>query len=209
MMGRQIERIHRARLIDRLVVATSADEPDDPIAKFCATDGVPCFRGSLHDVLSRFQGAARSFGPANHIVRLTADCPLIDWNVIDGAIQLHLDRQADYTGNVIERTYPDGLDVEVMTAGALERAAREASDTYEREHVTPYLYRHPELFTAAHLRQKDDLSKLRWTVDDSADFAMVSAVYRALYRLNPEFVQADILKLLTARPDISSINAPT
>lgn len=209
MMGRQIDRIRRASRVDRLVVATSDQTADDPIAAFCAAEGVDCFRGSLNDVLGRFQAAARAFGPAKHVVRLTADCPLIDWTVIDAAIELHLQTGADCSGNVIERTYPDGLDVEVMTGPTLERACSEAVDSYEREHVTPYVYRHPELFRLAHLKQASDLKELRWTVDNPADFDKVEAVFAAFETRKHDFVQADILALLAERPDIDALNAAT
>lgn len=209
LMGRQIDRIRRSTRVDRLVVATSDQIADDPVAAFCASEGVACFRGSLDDVLGRFHGAAIAFGPADHVVRLTADCPLIDWTVIDAAIDLHLRTGADCSGNVIERTYPDGLDVEVMTAATLARAAREAVDKYEREHVTPYIYRHPELFRLAHLTQAPNLAELRWTVDNPADFAMVEAVFAKLEPRKRDFVQADVLALLSAHPEINAINAPS
>lgn len=208
MMGRQIDRIRRSMRVDRLVVATSDQAADDPVAAFCAGEGVGCFRGSLDDVLGRFHGAATAFGPADHVVRLTADCPLIDWTVIDAAIDLHLRTGADCSGNVIERTYPDGLNVEVMTAATLARAEREAADRYEREHVTPYVYRHPELFRLAHLIQSPNLAELRWTVDNAADFAMVEAVFERLLPASSTFVQADVLDLLAREPDIVAINSP-
>jgi spore coat polysaccharide biosynthesis protein SpsF len=208
MMGRQIDRALRSRRIDRLVVATSHQAQDDPIAEFCAADRIPFYRGSLDDVLARVHGAAERCGPAAQVVRLTADCPLSDWTVIDAAIDLHLRERADLSGNVLKRSYPDGLDVEVMTAAALERACRDAVEPDEREHVTPYFYRHPELFRLAHLVQDRDLAALRWTVDTAADFRMVEAVFAALLPANEDFLQSDILDLLAAHPEIAAINAP-
>jgi spore coat polysaccharide biosynthesis protein SpsF len=208
MMGRQIDRVLRSRRIDRLVVATSQQAEDDAIAEFGAAEGIPVHRGPLDDVLARVQGAAERFGPANHVVRLTADCPLSDWTVIDGAVDLHLRERADVSGNGLKRSYPDGLDVEVMTGAALQRAALEAKEPYEREHVTPYFYRHPELFRLAHLVQGDDLACLRWTVDTADDFQMVQAVFAALLPEKEDFVQGDILELLSSHPEIGQINAP-
>lgn len=180
MIGRQIERLRRCEAIDRLVVATTLDRSDDPLAAYCQELGVKVFRGSLADVLGRFQGAALVCGGAEHVVRLTADCPLAEPGVIDACVRLHLATGADYTSNTIERTYPDGLDVEVMRAGAMAEAAREADDAYEREHVTPFLYRRPERYRIAQLRQTRNLSDLRWTVDTAEDLAFVERVFEAL-----------------------------
>ena len=208
MMGRQIDRVRRSRRIDRLVVATSRQPEDDDIEAFCSAEGIAVHRGELDDVLARFHGAVEAFGPPEHVVRLTADCPLSDWTVIDAAVDLHLRERADISGNGIERSYPDGLDVEVMSAAALRRAHREARAPDEREHVTPYLYRHPKLFRPAHLVQSPDLAALRWTVDTAEDLLMVEAVFAAFLPAREDFVQADILELLRARPDIARINAP-
>jgi spore coat polysaccharide biosynthesis protein SpsF len=209
MMGRQIDRVLRSRRIDRLVVATSRQAEDDAVAEFCAADGVPVYRGPLDDVLARVRDAAERFGPAEHVVRLTADCPLSDWTVIDSAIDLHLRERADISGNAVKRSYPDGLDVEVMTSAALRRAAEQAKAPDEREHVTPYFYRHPALFRLAHLVQAPDLAALRWTVDTAEDFRMIQAVFAELLPEKEDFVQCDILELLRARPDIGEINSPS
>ncbi|HET9159674.1 MAG TPA: glycosyltransferase family protein [Caulobacteraceae bacterium] len=195
MLERQIERVLRARRIGKLVVATSTDPSDDPIAELCDRLGVACHRGPLDDVLARFAGALEAFGPADHIVRLTGDCPLTDPEVIDATIARHLDAGADYTSNTLKLTFPKGQDVEVMKAGRLAAAAREAGDPYEREHVTPFLYRHPERFRLANLERHPPLPELRWTVDTAEDFAFVSRVYQALYPANPAFTSQDVLIL--------------
>lgn len=208
MVELHIERIRRAKRIDRLVLATSDDVTDDPVADLSTRIGIDVYRGPLADVLGRYHGAATVFGPADHVVRLTADCPLADHEVIDACIALHLAKGADYTSNGVERTYPDGLDVEVMTMAALSRAFREANAPREREHVTPYLYGNPDLFSVVQLTQKADLGQLRWTVDTAADLAMVTAVYEALYQSNPDFLQRDILDLLTQQPHIGALNQP-
>lgn len=208
MLGRQIDRIRRSRRLGRLVVATSREPTDDPVAQFCAAEGVACHRGSLNDVLARFHGAAEEFGPADHVVRLTADCPLADWTVIDDAVALHQAEGADLTGNGVDRTYPDGLDVEVLRRSALDRAHREATSTHDREHVTPYIYAHPQLFRIAHLKQAENLAALRWTVDNADDFRMVETVFARLLADKPDAVQADILEFLARHPDVSAINAP-
>ena len=205
MLFRQIERIRRARQIERLVVATSVDASDDPLAALCNERGVDCFRGSLADVLDRFYRAAVPHAPA-HVVRLTGDCPLTDPAVIDATIALHLAGRYDYTSNALEPTFPDGLDVEVMRFACLEQAWQEAILLSQREHVTPFLYGHPERFRLGVLKNGVDLSALRWTVDEPADFEFVSRVYGDLYPANAAFDSGDILKLLQERREYQELN---
>ena len=195
MLQRQIERVRRAQGIGTLVVATSTDASDDAVAALCGRIGVACHRGPLDDVLARFQGAAEAFGPSDHIVRLTGDCPLTDPQVIDSVIASHLDSNADYTSNTLKLTFPKGQDVEVFRAEHLATAAREATDPFEREHVTPFLYRHPERFRLAGLERDPPLGGLRWTVDTPEDFAFVTRVYAALYPANPAFTSEDVLRV--------------
>lgn len=206
MLARQIERLRRATTLDKLVVATSDDASDDPLAAMCAAICVPCYRGSLHDVLARFQGASVAHGPADHIVRLTGDCPLADPAVVDTVVCHHLSTGSDYTSNAIQPSWPDGLDVEIMRASVLQRAFCEAGLPSEREHVTPYLYKHPERFRIEYVKGDRDLSALRWTVDESADLAFVSEIYAALYAQNPAFDTAAILALLEQRPELERLN---
>lgn len=199
MLARQIERVRRAERIEQLVVATSVDAADDAIAALGADLGVPCHRGPLDDVLTRFILAARPYAPT-HIVRLTGDCPLADPALIDQVITHHLATAADYTSNTLPPTYPDGLDVEVVRMAALEVAAAEATRPAEREHVTLFIHQRPERFRLAAVRGDTDLSHLRWTVDEPADFELVTAIYRALYPANPAFITADIMAWLAANP---------
>jgi spore coat polysaccharide biosynthesis protein SpsF len=207
MLSWQVERIWRSKTIDRLVVATSEEPSDDPIQAFCDAHKVSCYRGALYDVLARFHGAAQAFGPAEHIVRLTGDCPLIDWTIIDAAVDLQRRTGSDLAGNAMQRTYPDGLDVEVVSISALDRAYREAMEPWAREHVTQYIYAHPEKFRLAHLTQTPDLGALRWTVDTPADFEMVEKVFAGLARQGNDFLQQDVLDFLDKHPEIVAINA--
>ena len=188
MIFRQIERLARARRIDRLVVATSTDGSDDALAEACAARGVAVFRGSLDDVLDRFAGALDLFPEAKTVIRVTADCPLADWTVVDEVIA-HLEATgADYASNTpAERTYPHGLDVEVMRREALLDAWREGRDPYEREHVTPYIYRRPETYRLQFVSRTPSLAHLRWTVDYPADLEFVRDVYARLYPADPAF----------------------
>lgn len=206
MLYRQIERVSRSERIDKLVVATSTDSSDEPIEKMCRDKGVHCFRGSLDDVLDRFYRAAEPFFPDN-IVRLTGDCPLIDPNVIDSIVELHLAERNDYTSNTISPTFPDGLDAEVVTWNALKTAWENATLPSEREHVTPFIHKRPERFRLGnYVRPKGDLSHLRWTVDEPEDFLFVQKVYGTLYPENPLFSTGEILKLLHEHPEIEKIN---
>jgi spore coat polysaccharide biosynthesis protein SpsF len=196
MIARQIERLKRAKRIDKLIVATSTDPTDDELAAFCQDLGVEVFRGSLEDVLDRYAKALQRYPGATTVVRVTADCPLADPALIDKVIEHHLDVGADYTSNTLRtRSYPHGLDVEVMRPQALQRAAERARDPYECEHVTPYIYRRPEQFRLAGVAQHRSQAKLRWTVDLPADLEFVRDVYAKLYPFNPEFTTDDVLAL--------------
>lgn len=206
MLARQIERLRRSRRLDRLVVATSDQPDDDPIARLCADLGIACRRGSLEDVLDRFHGAAQPYRPA-HIVRLTGDCPLADPAVIDACIDFHLAGDFDYTTNALQPSFPDGLDVEVLRMRCLDEAWRRATLPSQREHVTPFLYTQPERYRIGHFRSEARLSHLRWTVDEPADFALVKAIYAELYPTDPAFTTADILALLARRPELATLNA--
>lgn len=206
MILRQVERIQMAKSIDKLVVATSNDSSDDALEMLCRKNNISCFRGSLNDVLDRFYRAAVEYKPL-HVVRLTGDCPLIDPTIIDQVIHLHLTQNNDYTSNNHPPTFPDGLDVEVVKFSCLEVAAREATRSSEREHVTPFFYTHPERFKVENYAGREDLSALRWTVDESEDLALVEAIYSALYPVNPMFKMPDVLALLKTRPALAKLNS--
>jgi spore coat polysaccharide biosynthesis protein SpsF len=205
MILRQIERLRRCRRLEGIVVATSDDASDDGLAELLVLQGVAVHRGSLEDVLGRFAGALETY-PAPVVVRLTADCPLADPGIVDAVIGLLIDEDLDYAANTpAHRTYPKGLDVEVMQAKCLLRAAREATDPYEREHVTPYLIRHPELFSQVFLSQDSDEGEVRWTVDRPDDLEFVRAVYCALYAGKPDFTSDDVRAFVRGRPDLAML----
>jgi spore coat polysaccharide biosynthesis protein SpsF len=193
MMARQIERLRRARHLGALVVATSVGAEDTVVAAEAARLGALVHRGALLDVLGRYAGALAEHGPAEHVVRVTADCPLTDWTVFDQVVELHLTSGADYTSNTVDRSYPKGL--EIVRAELLARAAAEAVDPYEREHVTPFFYHRPDQFALRQLVQTPRLDKLRWTVDTPDDLTFTTRVYEALYPRDPAFDSAAILAL--------------
>jgi spore coat polysaccharide biosynthesis protein SpsF len=207
MLERELERISRLAIPHRSVVATTTVARDDVIVELCESLGVPSFRGSEDDVLGRFEGAARRFG-LDPIVRLTADCPLVDPEVVEAVCRLFLDDgPCDYASNTLVRTFPRGLDVEIFSRASLERASREADTPGDREHVTAFIYRHPERFRLRNHKAPTDWSGERWTVDTAEDLALVRAVYDRLYPRNPRFDMHDVLALLDREPDLRGLNA--
>lgn len=202
MIVRQIERVSRAQRIDKLVVATSDRPEDDAIEAAMRREGIAVFRGSLDNVQQRFIGALNAH-PADHVVRLTADCPLADPTLIDATINLCLSKGADYVSNTPEgHAHPKGTDVEVMTAAALRRAAAEATTKEAFEHVTWDLWNQPERWNCAWLPCFPDQGAVRWTVDRPDDYAFVAAVYDALYPTNRAFTSDDIRAFVAGRPDL-------
>lgn len=205
MLLHQIDRVKRARSLDALVVATSTDPSDDAIETLCASAGLACFRGSLHDVLDRYYRAALAF-KARHVVRLTGDCPVIDPGLIDRVVEFYLAGNFDHAGNGVEPRFPDGLDVEALRFETLEYAWTHASLPSHREHVTLFVHQQPDRFRVGSYRNDIDLSHLRWTVDEPEDFELIERIYAALYPGNPAFTTADILDLLEREPELLEIN---
>lgn len=206
MIIHQLERIKHSKLIDKVVVATSNDESDDILADVCYKNGIDVYRGSLDNVLDRFYQCAKQYTPS-HVVRLTGDCPLSDWNIIDSVIKYHLDNNYDYTSNTLELTFPDGLDVEVMSMFALETAYNYASLSSELEHVTPYIYKNSDKFRLGCYKNNCDLSKLRLTVDEQEDFELISKIYGKLYPSSKLFVLKDIINFLNENKYLLDFNS--
>ncbi len=205
MLARLIERLRRVRRANGIVVATTTNATDDPIAALCAQLGVPCHRGSEQDVLSRYADAARLYG-ADVVVRITADCPLIDPALIDQLIETYEEGDSDYVSNMLPPTWPYGMAVEVFSAAALAQAHAEATQAAEREHVTPFLYWHPERYRLRNVASPVDLSRHRWTVDTPEDYELVRRLFDHLMPTQPQFTQADVLALLDQHPDWIAIN---
>ena len=201
-----VERVRMARHVEATLVATSTDPSDDPLEQALIQAGVPVYRGPLEDVLGRFVGAARAHG-ADHVVRLTGDCPLIDGDLIDATLELLVAQQLDYASNVSPPRWPDGLDVEAMTRDALESTALEAARPSEREHVTPFLRDNPQRFRQAGLASLIDLSALRWTVDHADDLDFVRRLLAAA-RVNDStaFDRFDLLRALERHPALATLN---
>ncbi len=204
----QIERLRQVRLADELVIATTTNDTDQPIAELCEHLGVAYYRGSEEDVLSRYYEAATQFG-ADAVVRVTSDCPLIDPGVMDEVIGLYINNRDnyDYVSNTLERTYPRGLDTEVFSMAVLEKAYKEAGEQPDREHVTLFMYRRPEQFRLANSSGAVDYSHHRWTVDTPEDFRLIQLILQELYPVNNRFTWLDVLNLLNEHPEWVEINA--
>lgn len=203
-----IQRLKRSKRIEKIVVATTIKKDDNVIAELAKKEGVGYFQGSENDVLDRYYQAAKKY-EADVIVRVTADCPLLDPQTTDRVIEKFLEGGFDYVTNTNPPTYPDGLDTEVFSFAALERAWKEAKLTSEREHVTPYIRKNPNIFRLVNVINGEDLSKMRWTVDELADLEFTRRVYFLLgdKGRTHDFTMEDVLKILKDNPELHGINA--
>lgn len=245
MLAHVVTRARLALLVDRVAVATTSETSDNPVAEFCAAQGYHCYRGSQYDVLDRYYQAARQY-EANVIVRITADCPLLDPALVDQTIAYFLGEEGgqpaytatpecpypwDFAANRLPppwgRTYPIGLDSEVCSFQALERAWREASQPHQREHVMPYLYEyspvadsrqlaaynspaksnqdHPQ-FRALLVNHPEDFGALRWTVDTAADLELVRRIFTHFHPRR-DFTWLEVLEYYQSEPALAQINA--
>ena len=202
-----VERLRQVKEAEELVVATTNNSVDDTIVDMCDHLGVSSFRGSEEDVLSRYNEAAREF-QADIVVRVTSDCPLIDPAVVDRVIRAYKSSASGevYASNTIQRTYPRGMDCEVFSSVVLDEAAREATEPSDREHVTPFIYRHPERYGLLNVKYDLDCSRYRWTVDTPEDFELIKRILEALYPDKPEFGLEDILRVMEDNPDWIELN---
>lgn len=205
MLARVVRRASRATTLDRIVVATSSSPSDNKIVALCDIEGWPSFRGSEEDVLDRYYRAAVD-SKAEAVVRITADCPLIDPDLIDEVVTCFLERQPDndYAANILTRTYPVGLDVETMSFEALEKAWHDDQNPSWREHVTQYIVRNPETFKLGNVAFETDYSYMRWTVDTAEDLEFVRRVYQHFD--DDAFSWRDVLDLLKDHADWLDIN---
>lgn len=191
-----VTRVSRAKSVDQVVVATTDQKQDDVICDLCRSEGFALYRGSEHDVLQRYFHAATEY-QADSVVRITSDCPLIDPAIISSSVELFWAERPHYISNVIPpRTFPIGLDTEVFSFEALRIAHSAASLPDEREHVTPFILNHPEIFTLRRVARSIDLSNLRWTLDTAEDYRFIKGIYNSLYPAKNDFATEDILALL-------------
>jgi len=204
MLARVVERLRGTRLVNEVLIATTDRPADDAIVTECQKCSVAVSRGDQDDVLDRYFRAAQLM-KADVVVRVTSDCPLLDPEITDKTIAAFLEARPDYASNVMVRTYPRGLDTEVMSFDTLARAWQRASKAYEREHVTPYITEHPSDFKLLSVLGDADFSNHRWTVDTPEDMDFVQAVYARLHPNDP-FGWRDVLALLDREPELVDLN---
>ncbi len=205
----QIDRVKHSLFIVETIIATSLGEENDVIAEFCLQNQISCFRGSEDDVLCRYYECSKEY-KADIVVRLTADCPLIDPRVIDEVVKIYMENDYDFVANTAPPegfTYPEGMDVEVFSFKLLERAAREAEKPSEREHVTHYFWQNPQLFSSYRVDLKHNFSDYRLTVDYPEDFEVVEEVIYGLLQKDPLFTMHDVIKFLDDNKDIKEKNS--
>ena len=204
-----VNRLTYSKLIGKIIIATTTLPEDDQVEHFCKSNNILYYRGSSDNVLSRYYEAAKKFN-ADIVIRITSDCPVIDPIVLDKMIEEFLAISAvekiDYMSNSLQRTFPRGLDAEIFTFKALEKTFTEAKNNYELEHVTPYIYQHPELFEIKNFINDKDLSYHRWCVDTPEDLKLVEEIYNELYSPEKLFVFDEVLKLFNLRPELIEIN---
>ena len=224
MLARVVARTSRAESVHQVLVATTTDASDDPVAARCDAAGIPYTRGSLNDVLDRYYQAA-SQAKAEIVVRITGDCPVIDPVLIDNCVNALLNGSFDFTCNRLPppftRTYPIGLDTEVCTFAALEKAWNEAKETFHREHVMPFIYEGVSLmaesrslstgisqrgFKIAQLHHDPDYGHMRWTVDTPEDLEFMRQVY-SRFDGRDDFTWQDVLALVQREPELAAINS--
>ncbi len=202
-------RVKMSAFIDNIIIATTNEDTDDRVFEFCSKKKINCFRGSESDVLDRFYQCCLQWGVSEYdtVVRITADCPLIDPVIIDEVIQYYENYKYDYVSNAIEPTYPDGLDVEVFSFFALKKSWENATLVSEREHVTPFIRKHSELFKIGSYKNKVNLSHLRWTLDEIEDYQLITEIYKNLYSTEKVFLTEEVLAFLRDNPNLNAINS--
>lgn len=207
VLERVMERVAKAELVDEVIVATTIETRDLEIVRLCANKGIRVFCGSENDVLDRYYQVAKLIKPKN-IIRITADCPLIDPKVIDMVIKEHNTENYDYTSNALLETFPDGEDVEAFKFSILQESWYEAKLASQREHVTQYII-HNDKYVKMNVTDSRMLGEKRWTLDDNKDYNFILKVYEELFKDNENFSMEDILNLLKIKPEIEDLNKGT
>lgn len=208
VLQQDIRRIKKSRYLNEIIIATTENREDDTIVKIAEMEKIKCFRGSEDDVLGRHYFAAKE-NFIDIIVRFTSDCPCMDNEIIDMVIDEYLKNESyDFVATVLKRTFPIGLDVEVIKFSALERAYLEAKENYQREHVTDYIYENPGIFKLKNVCSTEIYNKpeLRITLDTQEDYMLLCAIYDYLYYKNNNFLAADVVKLFDEKPWLKYLN---
>lgn len=206
MLAHVMERAASIPGVEKVMLATSVDPRNEPLLALAASMGIEAYAGSESDVLDRYYQAANKIG-ADVVVRVTADCPLLDPHVSGLVVSCFMRGDVDYASNAHPATYPDGLDTEVFAFSALDRAWREAALPSEREHVTPFIWKRTDIFRTANVTNDVDLSAFRWTVDNPEDLELVRAIDNRMHMLGRlSYGLLDIIQLLREEPELSNLN---
>lgn len=209
VLSHVVRRVQQAKEIDEIVIATTTLLSDDEIVAEAKRIGIKYYRGSEDDVLSRYYYAAEA-SQSEAIVRITSDCPLIDPKVIDKMVneyhKLKQVNRVDYLSNTLTRTFPRGLDLEIISFDNLKEAFESAKQPYEREHVTPYFYENPDKFTLVNYSMTPDYSQHRWTLDTLEDFELITKIYKELYDKEHDFYLSEIIELFNQKKELVGIN---
>jgi len=205
MLWHVISRLRFSKKLDDIILAIPDKKESDILEKFAREKKIKYFRGSEEDVLSRYYKTAKKF-KVDVVVRITADCPLIDPEIVDRIIQKHLDSGTDYTSNAFKRTFPRGLDVEVFNFKILEKTHQEAKGHYQREHVTPYIYENHKRFQLINVKNKINFYYMRWVVDEKKDLEFVREIYKKISLKEKIFYMKDIVAILKKYPELMRIN---
>jgi len=204
-----VNRLRISRHLSNIIVATTVNQCDDELVKECNKIGVSFYRGSEEDVLSRYYYAAKE-AKADIVVRITSDCPLIDPYIIDKMLEEFVkqynESKIDYMSNTLTRTFPRGLDAEIISYETLEKAFKEATKGYEREHVTPYIYHNFDKFKLKGFENSTDYSTYRWTLDTPEDLIVIEKIYQDLYREGSVFSLEDSIDFNQRHPEVKRIN---
>ncbi len=204
MIWHVINRVKKIPNIQQIVLITTEKKEDEKLEEIAKTHEILFFRGDENDVLNRHYQCAITF-KAEHIIRITGDCPLIDPTIIQSILEFYLENDYDYVSNTIKPTFPDGLDVEIFSLKALKKAVKNAKLSSEREHVSPYFIKNPKKFKLHNIKNKKDLSHMRWTIDQKQDLKFVRKIY-AKVRPRKIFSMQDVLKIILEEPELQKIN---
>lgn len=200
-----VNRLRKSKLLDEIIIATTINKADDQVVSWANQNNIKIFRGSEDNVLKRYFEAANYFN-IDTIVRITADDPFKDYQIMDMVIKRFFEERADLATNNNPPSYPEGLDIEVFSFAALRDAVKKASSEFEKEHVTQHFYLNPQCYRIVNMMNNTNLSHLRWTIDEEKDLQMAQNVYNELFNNDKNFLMQDIIDLIKQKPEIAQIN---
>lgn len=205
LLSHVVNRLRPSKEIDKIVIATTTSLDDNSVEEWCLNNSLDCFRGSENNVLERYYQAAKKFN-ADIIIRITADDPFKDYRLIDQAVKIIKDKNYDFVCNNSPVSFPEGLDVEVLSMDALSKSFLNSTSNFEKEHVTQYIHRNKKSFKIFNIKNFKDLSSFRWTIDTKDDYLFTIEIYNRLFDINNIFLTEDIYQILDKNPQLLQIN---